>query len=150
MFEIKPLKASDILYVIECGVKEIALKALPTDDVAKIAREREESGRCVTGWVDGKIVGCGGIDILWEKVGEIWLMLTPYINEKPKEGYRCIRTGFEKLIKENKLRRVQGYGRIGFPEAHILFDHLGFKPEGKLRKYTPDGVDVIIYALIKE
>ena len=150
MIEVRPLKADDMLFVIENGVKEYGLKATPNKDMAELAKEREESGLCVTGWVDGEIVGVGGIQILWEGVGEVWLMLTPYINKKPKEGYRCIRNGFEKLLKENKLRRVQGFGRIGFHQSHILFKHLGFKAEGKLRKYAPDGADVIIYALIRE
>ena len=149
MINITPLKAEDILYVIEHGVKEVGLKAHPTKDMIQAAREREESGLCTTGWVDGKIVGCGGIDILWEGVGEVWLMLTPYINEKPKEGYRCIREGFNKLIENNNLRRIQGYGRAGFHEAHIPFKHLGFSVEGKMKQYTPDGVDCIMYARIK-
>ena len=150
MFEVKPLKAEDILYVVETGVKELGLKAHTNSDIAKLAEEREESGMCVTGFVDGIIIGCGGIDMLWEGVGEAWLLLTPYINQKPKEGYRCILKGFKQLIENNNLRRIQGYGRIGFHEAHNLFSHLKFKPEGIARKYTPDGVDCILYALIKD
>jgi hypothetical protein len=150
MIEVKPLKAEDILYVVENGVKEIEMRATPDEDIKQLAKEREESGMCVTGWVDGEIVGVGGVDLLWANVGEVWLMLTPYINERPKEGYKCIRDGLGKLIKKCNLRRVQGSGRIGFHQAHILFKHLGFEAEGIMKKFTPDGVDCIMYARIEE
>ena len=146
--KITPLKAEDILYVIENGVREVQLKATPDKDMAQLAKESEESGLCITGWVDGKVIGVGGIKILWEGVGEVWALFTSY--KKSKGAYKCIRDGLEKLIEDNKLRRIQGYGRIGFPQSHILFKHLGFKPEGIMRKYTPDGVDVIMYARIED
>ena len=135
MIEIKPLKAGDILWAVEHGVKECNIKVQSSEDIKNIARERETSGS-MTGWVDGKIVGCGGIDIIWEGVGSIWLLLTTYIDEHPKEGYLCIKEGFEKLIKDNNLRRIEGVGRVDFLESHILFKDLGFKVEGKKRKYT--------------
>jgi len=149
MIEVKPLKAEDILFVIENGVKEVGLKATPTDEMKALAKEREESGMCFTGWVDGEIIGIAGLDKLWEGVGNMWMMLTPLIDKHLKESYRCILKGMKKLIDENKLRRVQSYGRVDFPECHILFEHLGFKVEGLARKYTPDGVDAIMYAKVK-
>ena len=150
MIEIKPLKASDILELIEHGIKELGIKTMPNEDLKSIAEQREESGLGITGRVDGKIIGCGGIDMIWDGVGEVWLLLSTYIDEHPKEGYICIKNGFEKLIKDNNLRRVEGYGRVDFPQSHILFKHLGFKVEGKKRKYTLDGVDVILYAKVKD
>jgi len=150
MIEVKPLKAEDILFVIENGVKEVGLKAIPTDEMNALAKEREESGMCFTGWVNGEVIGVAGIDRLWEGCGNVWMMLTPLINKHVKESYICIRKGMEKLIKENKLRRIQSYGRVDFPACHILFDHLNFEVEGIARKYSPDGVDCILYSLITE
>jgi len=150
MIEVKPLKAEDILWVIEHGVKEVGLKAIPTDKMKALAKEREESGMCITGWVDGEVIGVAGIDKLWEGVGNGWMMLTPLINKNIKEGYACICKGLKKLIKDNNLRRIQSYGRVDFPQCHILFEHLGFKVEGLARKYTPDGVDCILYSLIRD
>ena len=149
MIEVKPLKAEDILWVIDNGVKEVALRATPTEEMKRIAKEREEEGTCITGWVDGEIVGVAGIDELWDGVGDIWLMLTPFIDKHVKETYKCILEGMKKLIKDNDLRRVQSYGRTDFAQCHILFKHLGFEVEGLARKYTPDGCDAIIYAKVK-
>lgn len=149
MIEVKPFKASDMLWVIDHGVKELNLRATPTDEMKALAKEREESGTCVTGWVDGEIIGIAGLDKLWEGVGNMWMMLTPLVDKHLKESYKCIRQGMKKLIEENNLRRIQSYGRTDFPECHILFDHLGFKAEGIARKYTPDGVDCVMYAKVK-
>lgn len=150
MIEVKSMQAEDMLYVIEHGVKEAGLKAIPNDEMKALAKEREESGMCVSGWVNGEVVCVAGIDLLWEKVGNVWMMLTPCINKNVREGYICIRKGLKKLIKEHKIRRLQSFGRVDFPECHILFDHLGFKVEGLAKAYTPDGVDAIMYALIRE
>lgn len=148
MIEVKPFKSEDMLYVISHGVKELHLKAIPNDEIKALAKEREESGKCVTGWVNGIVACVAGIDVLWEGVANVWMMLTPEINNDVKQGYLCIRKGLKKIIEENKLRRIQAYGRTDFPECHVLFEHLGFKVEGIARKYTPDGVDVIMYAKV--
>lgn len=145
---IRPLKAEDMIYVIEKGVKEFNLKAQGTDELWKLARAREKNEMCLTGAVNGEIVACGGIDLMWPGVGEVWLMLTPDVDEYPKATYKIIRDGLNKIIESNNLFRVQAWGRIGFDKAHILFKHLGFKPEGIARKYTPDGVDCILYAKV--
>lgn len=149
MIEVKPFKAEDMMWVIENGVLELGLKAEPTEELMDAAIEREISGKCVTGWVDGEIMGVAGIDMLWKNVGEVWLMLTPKIYEHLKEGYKCIRQGMKKLIEDNDLVRVQSHGRVDFPACHILFKHLGFKVEGFAKKYTPDGTDCIYYAKVK-
>ena len=149
MIEIRPLKAEDIFEVVRSGVKEIGMKAEPEDNLKALAAEREDSGKCVTGLVNGHIVGCGGIDMYWEGAGRVWLLLPPYINDHKKEGYQCIKQGLERILRDETLHRVEGYARVNFPESHTLFRHLGFEIEGRARKYTPDKVDCILYALVR-
>ena len=148
--EVKPMKAEDLLWVISHGVKEVQLKMTPTDDMKAIAKEREESGMCVTGWVNGEAQCVAGIDLKWEGCGDVWLMVTPCIDKNIRAGYTCIRRGLKKLIKEHKIRRLQSYGRTDFMQCHVLFKHLGFKVEGLARKYTSDGCDCILYSLIRD
>lgn len=150
MIEVKPMKAEDMLWVIRNGIKEAGLWAEPNEEMRKVAKEREESGMCVTGWINGQPECVAGIDRIWSGVGDVWMMITPYIDNHIKEGYVCIRKGLRELIEKHKIRRLQSYGRIDFPECHNLFKHLGFEVEGYARKYTPDGVDCVMYALIKE
>ena len=145
---IKKFEAKDMIQIIETGVKELGLKAQGTEELWELAREREKNGMCLTGVVNGEIVACGGIDLMWTGVGEVWLMLTPETDKYPIGTYEIIRDGLDKIIKDNKLHRVQAYGRIGFDRAHTLFKHLNFKPEGIARKYTPDKADCISYAKV--
>ena len=148
MIEVKPLKAEDILWVIEHGVKEVGLRATPTEEMREMAEAREKSG-AVTGWVDGEIFAVGGIDKIWSGVGSIWLMVTPFIDTHVKDCYKCILKGINKMIKEQGIRRLEAFGRVDFPECHTLFKHLGFKVEGLAEARTPDGVDCIMYARIE-
>ncbi|KKN78884.1 hypothetical protein LCGC14_0346560 [marine sediment metagenome] len=148
MIDVRPMKAEDMLWVMTHGLKERNLRFDTNEETYKAAKEREESGMCVTGWIDGQPECVAGIDIMWEGVGDVWLMITPFIDNHVKESYKCIRKGLKKLIKDHKIRRLQSYGRVDFPECHTLFAHLGFKVEGLAKAYTSDGVDAIMYGKI--
>ncbi len=148
--EIRPLIAEDMIWVLENGVKEFGLKFLPHEQLTELALERENNGKCITGLVDGNIVGCGGLDVMWPGVAEVWVMLSYEVDKFPMRAYEVIAEGLKELIEDNDLWRVQAYGRVDFPEAHTLFRHLGFKVEGKARKYNPDGTDSISYAKVNE
>ena len=146
---VRPFKASDMVWIVENGVKEYGLKILGNDNIRELAEDREANGQCITGVTNDAIVGCGGIDLLWPGVGEVWVLLSYEVDKYPIRAYEVIRDGLKKLIEDNDLWRIQAWGRIGFDKAHILFKHLGFKPEGIARKYTPDKVDCILYSIVR-
>ena len=145
--ETRKFRAEDMLEVISGETKEYGLEMYSNEEIAK---QTEKDGLSITGIVDGVIVGCGGIRKLWDGVGECWLILSPDVDRYAVSAYICIRDGFEKLMAENNFIRLQAYGRMDFPKAHTLFKHLGFKAEGIARKYTPDSVDAILYARVKD
>lgn len=147
---IRQFKADDMIYIIEYGVKEFGLKAMADDDVRELARKREENGQCITGVVKDKIVGCGGIDLMWPGVGEVWVLLSYDIGIYSMAAYEVIRDGLEKLIEDNNLWRAEAWGKVGFDASHTLFRHLGFKPEGIAKKRGYDGSDFILYGLVKD
>ncbi len=147
---VRPFLAEDMLSIIDDGTKENGLKYYGSGTLEELAKQTEDDGLSITGIVNDKIVGCGGIRKLWDGVGEVWLMLSPVTSLYPIRTYECIRDGFEQLIEENDFVRLQAWGRVGFAKAHTLFRHLGFKPEGIARKYTPDGVDCILYAIVRQ
>ena len=147
---IRKFVAEDMIFIIERGVKEFGLKAMADDHIRELAQAREDNGQCITGVVKDEIVGCGGIDIMWPGVGEVWVLLAYDIGIYSMAAYEVIQDGLKKLIEDNNLRRVQAWGRVGFDASHTLFRHLGFVPEGIARKYGYDGEDFILYALIKD
>lgn len=146
--EIRSFKASDLVWIMAEGVKEFGLRFLPHEQIDELAQTREDNGKCITGLVDGVIVGCGGIDELWPGVGEVWLFLSYEVDRFPIRSFEVIRQGLLELIEHNNLWRVQAWGRVGFNQAHTLFRHLDFKPEGIAKMYAPDGADCIMYARI--
>ena len=147
---IRPFRAEDMMTIINDGTKEKGIKYYGHGTLEELAQQTEDDGLSITGIVNDEIVGCGGIRKLWDGVGEVWLMLSPKTALYPTKTYECIREGLQKLIDENDFVRLQAWGRIGFAKAHTLFKHLGFKPEGIARKFTPDGVDSILYAIVRQ
>lgn len=145
----RPFIAEDMTTIIAEGTKEEGIKYYGHGTLQELAQQTEEDGLSMTGIVEDKIVGCGGIRKLWTGTGEVWLMLSPQTSTYPIRTYECIRDGLQQLIDENDFRCLMAYGRIGFAKSHTLFRHLGFKPKGKIERYTPDDVDCIIYALIQ-
>ncbi len=142
--------AEDMMAIIEMGTKEQGIKYYGAGTLEELAQQTEDDGLSMTGYVNDEIVGCGGIRKLWDNVGEVFLFLSPKTALYPIRTYECIRDGFQKLIDDNDFVRLQAFGRIGFAKAHTLFKHLKFKPEGIARRYTPDDVDCICYALVKD
>jgi hypothetical protein len=143
MIKIRELQDGDMDYVrenpLEGAVKNYP-KLFPTPPA-------------YTAEYEGKIVGIGGMVVLWEGVGEMWLMLTA---DSKREGvygimvYQAIKNKVDELIKEYNMRRVQCTVRTDFNKARKMVETLGFQLEGLMRSYCPDGADVWMYARIIE
>jgi hypothetical protein len=146
---IRTFVAEDMEWLLADGVKELGLKFIPSDQLKEVAKAREDNGHCITLWVDGKIVGCGGVDLLWPGVGEMWLMVSYEADKCKTKAYKLIIAGMDKISRDNNLWRCQAWVRKGNTLSHTLCRHLGFKTEGIAEKYFADGTDAILYAKVK-
>lgn len=61
-----------------------------------------------------------------------------------------LRACFEWPFDYLKVNRVTGLVRADQPDVMKFDEHLGFKREGVLRKAEPDGMDLIIYGMLKD
>ncbi len=145
---VRPFLADDMIWIVENGIKEFGVKILGNDHIRYVANEREVAGKCVTGVVNDRIVGCGGVDMIYDGVGEVWVLLSYEVDKYPIRAYEVIRDGLGKLIEDNGLWRAEAWCRKGFVKGHSLFRHLGFKPEGLARKRMVDKSDAILYAKV--
>lgn len=143
MIEIRELQEGDLEYVrenpLEGAVKNYP-KMTPTPPAFTILFE-------------DKIVGVGGVSIAWQGVGEFWLMLTADCKREGIYGiiaFEAIKNKVDELIEEHKLRRSQCTVRVDLPKARKMVEALGFKLEGLMKKYCPDGCDVWLYSRITE
>lgn len=105
---------------------------------------------CYTVIFQGEIVAVGGVTVLWEGVGEVWLMLTADCRKKEFFGIialTAIQAKMEEITKN--LWRVQAIIRTDFPEAIKMIEFFGFEREGLLKQYCPDKGDIYMYAKIR-
>lgn len=90
---------------------------------------------------DGKPVMSGGIIILWPGVGEAWTLMSKRISECPLAVVKTLRQCIAEAIGKHGLRRIQATARRGDDRALALLHVLGFKVEGLMPRYGPDGED---------
>jgi hypothetical protein len=100
---------------------------------------------------ESAIVAVGGLQIKWEGVGLLWLMLTA---DCKKHGIHsllaleAIKEKMEYLIEKNNLWRAEAVIRTDFSQAIKMIEFFGFEREGLMRKYYPDKTDAILYSRI--
>lgn len=141
MIEIREALQSDFDYV----------KNNPIDaNVVKDFLDVKLSGWAKTAICDGKILGLGGVIVFWPHVGEGWYCLSKEANNHKAAMVVCIKKIIMQAFKELDLHRLQSTIRVDFIRAIKLAEFVGFKCEGKMAKYTTDGFDCWIYAIVKE
>ena len=100
---------------------------------------------------ESQIVGVGGLQVKWEGVGLLWLILTA---DCKKHGFfglialRAIEDKMNYLIERNNLWRAEAAVRTDFPQAIKMIEFLGFQREGLMRQYCPDKADSYLYSKI--
>ena len=140
--EFRPATQEDLAFVrlnpYEGAVKDYPYMEVPDDNTYTIIFESQ-------------IVGVGGLQVKWEGVGLLWLMLTA---DCKKHGFfglialRAIEDKMNYLIERNNLWRAEAAVRTDFPQAIKMIEFLGFQREGLMRQYCPDKADSYLYSKI--
>ena len=108
---------------------------------------------CYTAIFEGEIVGVGGIQMKWDGVGELWLILTKGSRKHGIFGLIALATLEKKineLIEKNNVWRAQAIIRPDFPLAIKMIEAFGFKnetPDG-MQGYLPDKSTAYLYAKV--
>jgi RimJ/RimL family protein N-acetyltransferase len=132
----------DFDYVVE-NAYEGAVKNYPY--------QRVPDDNCYAIEFGGLLVGVGGMVLHWEGMAEFWLILTEQCRKNDIYGIlalSAIKEKVEYLIKTNNIKRAQATVRTNFPEAVKMIEYLGFKNEGVMEHYCPDGHDVFRFAKV--
>jgi RimJ/RimL family protein N-acetyltransferase len=90
---------------------------------------------------DGEIVAMGGVHMLWDKVGEAWVMLGKNAKSRPRTVAKYADLMFDVIVHKNKLNRVQASIAVNDAKAVRFGKWMGFEMEGLMRRYGPDGSD---------
>ena len=92
-----------------------------------------------------RILGCGGISFDHEGCGTAWTLMLPLTGRKMVAITRLTR----RVIEACPLRRIQAHASTTFKPAARWLEMLGFQYEGTMRKFTPSGLDVLLYARVR-
>lgn len=102
---------------------------------------------------DDEIVAVGGLHVMWEGRGEVWVMLTKQAKKDGVFGLialYAIQEKMEELIAKHSLWRTECHARCDFEKANKFIKALGFKFECVKRKYGLDKSDMNSYVMVRE
>lgn len=123
--------------------------AFAGSDTEGMLKFQAEKGLAITALYHGQPIAIWGITPLWAGTSEAWFML-----EEKARKFAVTMTKIAKLFlsfkfQEHGLHRLQITVRCGDNRAYKWAKAIGFKEEGRMRKYAPDGSDFYIMSIIK-
>jgi hypothetical protein len=93
---------------------------------------------------DGNIIAAGGFQAITETTYWAWAQLTEFCDGNLVMAYRVIKEYMDIFCKENKVRRLQAWVRLGFEEGERMVGHLGFYYESTMHNFV-DGMPAKLY-----
>lgn len=99
-----------------------------------------------TGFVEGRVVGCAGLVPQWPGRAQAWLLVGPAL---PRRAWPAITAKVAAILDAGHaagFRRIEATVVDGFAPGHRWIRRLGFRAEGLMRGYGPDGRDHWLYA----
>ncbi|OPL13590.1 MAG: hypothetical protein AVO39_10345 [delta proteobacterium MLS_D] len=105
---------------------------------------------------DGRVLGCGGLRVQWQGMGEAWIVLSlAAIAKSTTEQFQHYRKAAYTIAGDflrdvcGDMIRIQAHVRVDDAVAIQFAERLGFAREGLLKKFGMDGADHYIYAIVK-
>jgi len=145
--EIRPFERQHAIEIAESGARMPDLK-IDEDFMLWLDQAEQFNKLSFSGFLEGRLVGCGGLVIPWPGMAEAWILLVKDI-QKLCVNPAVVRRKLKGLIRKYGLRRVQAPLRADFDAGIKYAKYLGFEYEGCHRKYHRDGTDAYMYAIIK-
>jgi len=144
--EIVPFTGEHAKQILELGMNDVALELKP--EHRKYVVDVEDIGMSFTGLLNDKPIAAGGICYLWDGVAEGWVLASRDIFKYPIFCAKTIKRRTDLLAKNNKLKRIQTAVKADSDTAIRFAEWLGFKREGLMKNYGPDGADHYLYAKV--
>jgi hypothetical protein len=107
----------------------------------------KEAVAAYTGYVNGEIFAIGGLNILWEGVGEVWVIGSPTIPTYRFSYVKAVKFYLNYFRKEYKLKRVQAQIVSDYDMLRRFVEKMGFTYEGTLHNYCGGDLDNCMYAI---
>lgn len=144
MFTLEPLRPEHFDEIIGQSSQSYFKDILIAHPEYKQQIYKQSSGQ--TGRLDGVIIGICGITRLASYMGEGWA----YFSEDLYKGQIKVIKAIKAFIDSQKqYRRIQCTVDVYNHKAIRFAEVLGFKPEGILQSYGPDGHDHLMMTIIR-
>jgi hypothetical protein len=99
--------------------------------------------------LDGdKPIISGGVAIMWQGVGDSWMLVSKYVKKYPLSVYKTVSSIMEGIIERHKLYRIQTVIKEDDSTAINWIERLGYTREGVLRQFGPDRQNYLMYGRI--
>lgn len=134
-----------LLDLAEDMVDEVFTMPKGIDYLAECA----STGDSFTMICDGRVIACGGVYVLWEGVGQVWLLPSKHLSRYPVAAVRTIKRMLDAMVESHNFHRLQAIISTKLDVGPRWIEMLGFTREGVLGKYTPQGTDYLMYARIR-
>jgi len=98
---------------------------------------------------DDAVLFSAGIKNIWQQVGEAWFVCDSCaIGKYISLVHRVCKWNIGRVFEQFDFRRIQAHVRADWVSARKFAEWLGFKQEGYMKKYGPEGADYIMYARV--
>lgn len=122
------------------------LEIQPTLLSPEYGKSLEISGPAFTGLDDDyNVICCLGVVKQWDHRGLAWGL----IGENAGDHFVAIHRAVRRFLDLQDLRRIEAAVSTEFQQGHRWIQMLGFKYEGTMQSYTPQGDDCDLYARIR-
>mgnify|MGYP003648339157 CR=1 FL=1 len=98
--------------------------------------------------VNGNPVAIVGGFLFVPGVLHIWAIFSEEIRKTPLAFQKKVLEMLKFYEKDEKLRRIQVEVRVSYLEGQKWIESLGFKQEGRMRAWLPDGSDCFLYSRV--
>lgn len=120
-------------------------------DLTDISRDALSNDKEIVGYTlmdNNVILGIGGVHNMWDGVGEAWLVISKQGFTKPHTVAKWTNIMFDVIQEEHNYKRLQAAVSLKDQTALRFVHWMGFKEEGIMQKYGPDGSDYARYAKV--
>lgn len=103
-----------------------------------LKRQPECIDYCYTLEHEGKPLGIGGFRLINATTMWCWVDITDCAGNHIIPAYRVLKEWIDIFVKEHKIKRLQAYIEMDFPEAIRMVQHLGFEKESIMKNFVGD------------
>jgi len=95
-----------------------------------------------------EVISILGGSIVWPGVMYAWALISEDVKKVPLSFHKAVKSVIEVYAGKEELYRMQLDVKSDYSSGCKWVESLGFKKEGLMRKYGPDGSDYNLYARI--